>query len=141
MSNVQLEADRTPHDLGRFVFTCGDMGRLKVIDATPVRPGDSYSADMIGAIRLAPLRRGLAIDSKVDICTFYIPHRHTYGEEWREFMRKGLYASPLSTMAVRSENWGLVSLVLWLVLLIVFQSGFLRATAGSMTTISVSQSP
>src|SRR5260370_35875063 len=33
------------------------------------------------------LRRGLAIDSTVDIFTFYVPHRHAYGEQWLKFMR------------------------------------------------------
>src|SRR5438034_3613777 len=32
--------------------------------------------DAVGALRLSPLRRGLAIDSTVDIFTFYVPHRH-----------------------------------------------------------------
>src|SRR5947208_9336842 len=36
----------------------------------------------VGALRLSPLRRGLAIDSTVDIFTFYVPHRHVYGEQW-----------------------------------------------------------
>lgn len=106
MSNVQLSAERTPHDLGRFVFTCGDIGRLKVIDSTPVFPGDSYEANMVGAIRLSPLRRGLAIDSKVDICSFYIPHRHTYGDEWVRFLQDGPNAKPLSTVQVSTELWG-----------------------------------
>src|SRR5206468_4098422 len=35
--------------------------------------------------RLSPLRRGLAIDSTVDIFTFYVPHRHVYGEQWIKF--------------------------------------------------------
>ncbi|MGL4755682.1 MAG: major capsid protein [Aeromonadaceae bacterium] len=106
MSNVPLSAERTPHDLGRFVFTCGDIGRLKVIDATPVFAGDSYEADMVGSIRLSPLRRGLAIDSKVDVISFYIPHRHTYGFEWNQFMLDGVKAKPLSTVQLRSEGWG-----------------------------------
>src|SRR2546428_5223113 len=35
------------------------------------------------------LRRGLAIDSTVDIFTFYVPHRHVYGEQWIKFMKDG----------------------------------------------------
>lgn len=105
MSNVKLNAERTPHDLGRFIFTCGDIGRLKVIDSTPVMAGDSYEADMVGAIRLSPLRRGLAIDSKVDICTFYIPHRHVYGQEWIDFMKDGVKARPLSTVQAGQDQW------------------------------------
>src|SRR5436305_9319914 len=42
--------------------------------------------DAVGALRLSPLRRGLAIDSTVDIFTFYVPHRHVYGEQWIKFI-------------------------------------------------------
>src|SRR5438094_6528278 len=45
--------------------------------------GDSFEMDAVGALRLSPLRRGLAIDSTVDIFTFYVPHRHVYGERRR----------------------------------------------------------
>src|SRR5207237_210063 len=46
---------------------------------------DSFEMDAVGALRLSPLRRGLAIDSTVDIFTFYVPHRHVYGEQWIKF--------------------------------------------------------
>src|SRR5262249_39769120 len=52
-------------------------------------------------LRLSPLRRGLAIDSTVDIFTFYVPHRHVYGEQWIKFMKDGVNATPLPT---RSEE-------------------------------------
>src|SRR5262245_22041383 len=42
---------------------------------------------------LSPLRRGLAIDSTVDIFTFYVPHRHVYGEQWIKFMKDGVNAT------------------------------------------------
>src|SRR5690606_40926529 len=45
--------------------------------STPVIAGDSFEMDAVGALRLSPLRRGLAIDSTVDIFTFYVPHRHS----------------------------------------------------------------
>src|SRR5205814_9025366 len=49
-------------------------------------------------LRLSPLRRGLAIDSTVDIFTFYVPHRHVYGEQWIKFMKDGVNATPLPTV-------------------------------------------
>src|SRR5204863_7674086 len=49
-------------------------------------------------ICLSPLRRGLAIDSTVDIFTFYVPHRHVYGEQWIKFMKDGVNATPLPTV-------------------------------------------
>src|SRR5436305_1403669 len=56
------------------------------------------SMDAVGALRLSPLRRGLAIDSTVDIFTFYVPHRHVYGEQWIKFMKDGVNATPLPTV-------------------------------------------
>src|SRR5262249_55401041 len=55
--------------------------------------------DAVGALRLSPLRRGLAIDSTVDIFTFYVPHRHVYGEQWIKFMKDGVNATPLPTLS------------------------------------------
>src|SRR5260370_2951745 len=54
--------------------------------------------DAVGALRLSPLRRGLAIDSTVDIFPFYVPHRHVYGEQWIKFMKDGVNATPLPTV-------------------------------------------
>src|SRR5207237_1098325 len=107
------------------------------ISTTPVIAGDSFEMDAVGALRLSPLRRGLAIDSTVDIftfffllvpvlvksglsllrmvfiallprlftlivilaiATFYVPHRHVYGEQWIKFMKDGVNATPLPTV-------------------------------------------
>src|SRR5205085_10329721 len=38
------------------------------------------------------------IDSTVDIFTFYVPHRHVYGEQWIKFMKDGVNATPLPTV-------------------------------------------
>src|SRR2546429_10016759 len=62
---------------------------LSLHDALPIS---------VGALRLSPLRRGLAIDSTVDIFTFYVPHRHVYGEQWIKFMKDGVNATPLPTV-------------------------------------------
>src|SRR5205823_13469259 len=74
-------AERMPHDLSHLGFLAGQIGRLITISTTPVIAGDSFEMDAVGALRLSPLRRGLAIDSTVDIFTFYVPHRHVYGEQ------------------------------------------------------------
>src|SRR5205814_235811 len=73
------------HDLSHLGFLAGQIGRLITISTTPVIAGDSFEMDAVGALRLSPLRRGLAIDSTVDIFTFYVPHRHVYGEQWIKF--------------------------------------------------------
>src|SRR5262245_35421998 len=100
MSNIQTGAERMPHDLSHLGFLAGQIGRLITISTTPVIAGDSFEMDAVGALRLSPLRRGLAIDSTVDIFTFYVPHRHVYGEQWIEFMKDGVNATPLPTVKI-----------------------------------------
>src|SRR5438445_6754822 len=95
MSNIQTGAERMPHDLSHLGFLAGQIGRLITISTTPVIAGGSFEMDAVGALRLSPLRRGLAIDSTVDIFTFYVPHRHVYGEQWIKFMKDGVNATPL----------------------------------------------
>src|SRR5260370_1670916 len=98
MSNIQTGAERMPHDLSHLGFLAGQIGRLITISTTPVIAGDSFEMDAVGALRLSPLRRGLAIDSTVDIFTFYVPHRHVYGEQSITFMKDGVNATPLTTV-------------------------------------------
>src|SRR5438105_15527601 len=62
------------------------------------RPPRSILFPYTTLFRSSPLRRGLAIDSTVDIFTFYVPHRHVYGEQWIKFMKDGVNATPLPTV-------------------------------------------
>src|SRR5690348_8218395 len=89
MSNIQTGAERMPHDLSHLGFLAGQIRRLITISTTPVIAGASFEMVGVGALRLSPLRRGLAIDSTVYIFTFYVPHRHVYGEQWIKFMKDG----------------------------------------------------
>src|SRR5258708_10540451 len=98
MSNIQTGAERMQHDLSHLGFLAGQIGRLITISTTPVLAGDSFEMDAVGALRLSPLRRGLAIDSTADIFTFYVPHRHVYAEQWIKFMTDGVNATPLPTV-------------------------------------------
>src|SRR5258708_1746103 len=98
MSNIQTGAESMPHDLSHLGFLAGQIGRLITISTTPVIAGDSFEMDAVGALRLSPLRRGLAIDSTVDIFTFYVPHRHVYGEPWIKFIEEGCNVNPLPTV-------------------------------------------
>src|SRR5699024_2219845 len=76
MSNIQAGAESMPHDLSHLGFLAGPIGRLITISTTPVIAGDSFEMDAVGALRLSPLRRGLAFVSTVDIFTFYFPLRY-----------------------------------------------------------------
>src|SRR5438552_18412903 len=100
MSNVQTGAEGVPPDRSDLGFLAGQIGRLITISTTPVIAGDSFEMDAVGALRLSPLRRGLAIASTVDIFTFYVPHRHVYGEQWIKFMKDGVNATPLLTVNI-----------------------------------------
>src|SRR6478609_301450 len=100
MSNIQTGAERMPHDLSHRGFRAGQIGRVITISTTPVIAGDSFEMDAVGALRLSPLRRGLAIDSTVDIFTFYFPHRHVYGEQWIKFMKDGVNATALRLLTL-----------------------------------------
>src|SRR5256714_12145710 len=98
MSNIQTGAERMPHDLSHLGFLAGQIGRLITISTTPVIAGVSFALDAVGVLRLSPLRRGLVIDSTVDIFTFYVPHRHVYGGQWIMFMKDGVNVTPLPTV-------------------------------------------
>src|SRR5258705_12629393 len=98
MSNIRTSAERIPPDLSHLGFLAGQIGRLITISTTPVIARDSFEMDAVGALRLSPLRRGLAIASTVDIFTFYVRHRHLYGERWSKFMQDGGNATPLPTV-------------------------------------------
>src|SRR6266704_6671603 len=98
MSNIQTGAERMPHDLSHLGFLPGQIGRLITISTTPVIAGDSFAMDAVAALRLSPLRRGLAIDSTVAIFTFYVPHRHVSGERRIKFIQAGVNATPFPTV-------------------------------------------
>lgn len=85
---MEMQVERSLHDLSKLSFQTGEIGRLQTLGVTPVLPGDGYSADIVGAIRLSPLRRGLSVDSVVDIVSFYVPHRHIYSN-WVDFIEDG----------------------------------------------------
>src|SRR6267154_4150739 len=100
MSNIQTRAERMPHDLSHLGFLAGQIGRLITISTTPDIAGDSFEMDAVGAPRLSPLRRGLAIDSTLDIFTFYVPHRHVYVEQWIMLSKFGVNVTPLPTVNI-----------------------------------------
>src|SRR2546430_17606553 len=87
MSNIQAGAERMPHVFSHLGFLAGQIGRLITFSTTPVIAGHSFELDAVGALRLSALHRGLAVDSTVDIFTFYVHHRIVYGEQWIKFLQ------------------------------------------------------
>src|SRR5256714_15383242 len=96
MSNIQTGAERMPHDLSHLGFLAGQIGRLITISTTPIIADDSFELDAVGALRLSPLRRGLAIDSPVALFTFSLPHRHVSRTPAFKFMHADANATPLA---------------------------------------------
>src|SRR5688500_20403844 len=94
MSNIQTCAERMPHDLSHLGFLAGPIGRRITMSTTPVIAGDSFEMDAVGALRLSPLRGGLAIDSTVGIFTFCVPNRHADGEQGARIVKGGVNSSP-----------------------------------------------
>src|SRR2546430_16488510 len=94
MSNIQTGAERMPHDLSHLGFLAGQIGRLITISIAPVIAGASFELDAVGALRLSPLRSGLAFESTVDIFPFYVTHRNVYVEQGIKFMMDGVIVHP-----------------------------------------------
>src|SRR2546427_10034746 len=98
MTNIHTCAEGMTYDLFHLGFLAGQIGRIIPFSTPPVIAGDAFEMDVVGALPLSPLRRGLAIASTVAIFTFYVPHRHVYGEQWIRFMKDGVNATPLPTV-------------------------------------------
>src|SRR5260370_852142 len=95
MSNIQTGAERMPHDLSHLGFLAGQIGRLITISTTPVIAGDSFEMDAVGALRLSPLRRGLAGDCSVDIFTCDVHDLRVYGVQGIKWREHRVWATPL----------------------------------------------
>src|SRR5699024_8699202 len=98
MSNIQTGAERMPHDLSHLGFLAGQIDRLITISITQFIAGACFELNAFCAHRLSQLHHVLSIYSTVDIFTFYVPHRHVYGEQWIKFMKDGVNATPLPTV-------------------------------------------
>lgn len=93
---ANLGKNREDIDLSHLIFSAGKIGRLMTLATTPVVAGDSFEQNLVGSLRLSPLRRGLTMDSKVDVFTFYVPYRHIYGQQWIDLMKGGIDAAPIT---------------------------------------------
>lgn len=103
--------ESTPREnipLSSMTFACGQVGRLATLAKTFVLPGDSYSLSVAGGFRLSPLLRGLTMDCRVELFTFYQPHRHLYSN-WLDFVEDGVDTSETlatDTLPIESSYFG-----------------------------------
>ena len=79
-----------PYDLTHYVFQAGLTGRLLTLNTIPVEAGARLALDMAGVVQMSPFRRNLTMDARVDFVSFFIPHRHHYGQEWIDFIIQGV---------------------------------------------------
>jgi len=86
---MKFDVERSPHDSSHLIYSSGLIGALQTLSRTYVLPGDGFSMDLVGALRLSPLRRGLVADCHTDLVSFFIPHRQIYGDEWIDFIEQG----------------------------------------------------
>lgn len=80
---------RNAFDLSHQIHRCGEIGRLQMLSCIPVVAGDSFEIDLDGIIRLSPFRKEVVAETQVDICAFYQPYRHHYGDDWVNFVKRG----------------------------------------------------
>lgn len=81
---------RNLYNLSHLAHLSGHIGRLQTISVIPVVPGDSLDININGIFRLAPFRKEIVAECQIDICAFYVPHRHVWPTEWPEIVRSGL---------------------------------------------------
>lgn len=73
---------RNTYSMPLRAYIIGQIGRLQTIKVIPVRAGDSLEVTIDGVFRLATTRKEITSECQVDICAFYVPHRHVYGQDW-----------------------------------------------------------
>lgn len=79
--------------LNHLAHIVGHIGRVQTISVIPVIAGDSLDIHIDGVLRLAPFRKEIVSECQVDVCAFFVPHRHIYGAEWLDAVTKGLQSS------------------------------------------------
>lgn len=84
-------------DLTHLAHISGQIGRLQTISVIPVIPGDSVSINIDGIFRLAPTRKEIVAECQIDICAFFVPHRHVWPAEWKFVVTEGLQTSTALT--------------------------------------------
>lgn len=81
---------RNKYNLSHLAHIVGHIGRIQTISVIPVVANDSLNINIDGIMRLAPTRKEIVSECQVDICAFFVPHRHIYTTEWTELVVEGL---------------------------------------------------
>lgn len=86
---------RNTYNLSNLIHAAGHIGRLQTLQIIPCVAGESVQFDLEGIFRLAPTRKEIVSECQIDVCGFYVPHRHIYGDDWVSWLNEG----PDSTVA------------------------------------------
>lgn len=81
---------RNRYNLSHLAHPVGHIGRLQTISVIPVVAGDSLQLSLDGIVRLAPTRKEIVSECQVDICAFYVKHRHVWPDDWPELVKRGI---------------------------------------------------
>ena len=92
-------------DLSHGGWFGGKVGAVQTADMVNVSMGDSIESTMKFNIRCAPLRSPILLGMKIDCITFYVPHRHVYGEAWMNLIRQGVDASTVLPARNLAAKW------------------------------------
>lgn len=85
-----MNDQRFRYEKDHFAFQCGVIGGLQTISMIEITAGDRVELEFNGIVRLSPLRRNLVVDCMSDIFAFWVPHRHSLGVDWINFMKQGV---------------------------------------------------
>lgn len=80
---------RTKYDLTHLSHKAGKIGRLQTISVIPIEAGASIELSASGIARLAPTRKEIVSECQVDICWFFVPYRHVYGQTFINYLKAG----------------------------------------------------
>lgn len=80
---------RYPVELNNSQLIAGLTGKFLTLNVVPVIAGDSIEGHFSGVMRLTAARRNVIFDTKVDIVTFFEPHRHIY-PNWLDYIKAGI---------------------------------------------------
>lgn len=81
---------REVYDKSSFSFTPHKIQRMQTLQQLNVIAGESLQMDAGIVVRMSPLTRGLSLDVRADIATFFVPHRHVYGDAWETYLKQGV---------------------------------------------------
>jgi hypothetical protein len=87
---VTRDIERHQYDLSHWTMKTGQIGALQTLSCIPIVAGDTMSVNARCVFRLSPLRQNMYLDAVVDLFAFFVPHRHVYGSNWRDFLMAGL---------------------------------------------------